>query len=88
MYHLIKKHVEDFYYKTKWVLPNNFVNWVQGLRPYLEQRALKEEIRSAIDTLVSDKKVTLRGLTLFGGTFSAPRSDVTLDRVQVVLPLP
>ena len=33
-------------------------------------------------------KVTLRGLTLFGGTFSAPRSDVTLDRVQVVLPLP
>ena len=33
-------------------------------------------------------KVALRGLTLFGGTFSAPRSDVTLERVQVVLPLP
>jgi hypothetical protein len=60
----IKKHVEKHYYKSRYLLPTrggNFLNWVSGLRPYIEQRTIREEMRSVLEELVYTKEVKLTG---------------------------
>ena len=64
----LKVHAEKFFYRTTWSLPvQGFMNWLAGLRPYVQQKTLKEEIRTVIDTLVSDKKIELIGKPLSDG---------------------
>jgi len=61
----IKLHCETFFYRSKWVLPvGAFLNWLAGLRPYLQQKTLKEELRMVVEGLVSDKKIELVGKPL------------------------
>jgi hypothetical protein len=61
----IKTHVEKSYYKSKWTLPTDaFLNWIAGLKPFLNQRTLKEEIRSVLEQMISDKKMELIGKPL------------------------
>ena len=61
----IKVHVERHYYKTSWILPSRaFLSWISGLRPYLQQRTLREEIRTALEELVTAKKISLKGRKL------------------------
>jgi hypothetical protein len=61
----IKRHVEKHYYKTRWMLPSSaFLTWVSGLRPYLEQRTLREELRASIEGLVQANKIKLVGKPL------------------------
>jgi len=63
----IKTHVEQHFYKSKWTLPSedqgtSFLLWMSGLRPYLEQRTLKEELQDIIRALAKEGKlVTGRG---------------------------
>jgi len=62
----IKLHVEKHFYKSRWVIPSeeagtSFLHWMSGLRPYLQQRTLKEELQDSIKLLVKERKVVLRG---------------------------
>ena len=56
----IKKHVEKHYYNTSWNLPHSsFLNWISGLQPYLELRAMRDELRPVMAELVLSKKLIL-----------------------------
>ena len=58
----IRVHVEKQYYDTQWSFPSiNFLNWISGLRPYVQQRTVREELRTAVDDLVTRKKLYLNG---------------------------
>jgi hypothetical protein len=73
----IKRHVERFFFKTKWEMPSgDFLNWISGLRPYLNQRTLREELRSVLDQMASDKKIVLIGKPLSDGTSDQVRFNL------------
>ena len=77
----IKKHVEKHYFKTPYAMPvkgDNFLNWISGLRPYLNQRTVREELRTVIEVLATDKKITLK---------PPPLSDKDSDKIRVQLAL-
>ena len=58
----IKTHVETHYYQTGWMLPpTGFVTWIEGLRPYVQHRTLREELRAVLEAMVTSKKVKLEG---------------------------
>ena len=61
----IKRHVEQHFYDTSWTLPStSFLNWISGLRPYLQQRTLREEVKDVLDNLIALKKIKLKGKPL------------------------
>lgn len=61
----IKRHAERHFYNTAWAFPRNaFLSWLSGLVPYLQQRIMREELRSVIEELVKKKKVVLNGKPL------------------------
>lgn len=62
----IKLHMEHHFYRAAWALPKgiSFLNWISGLRPYLQQRTMREELRSVIEGLVASGKVKLVGKPL------------------------
>ena len=58
----IKKHVEKHFYKAHWTLPSeengcSFLQWMSGLKPYVEQRTLREEMTDIIKGLAKEGKV-------------------------------
>ena len=56
----LKQQVERHYYNTSWAFPTtNFLSWIAGLQPYLDQPALRTELRSVLDSLTASKKVVL-----------------------------
>ena len=58
----IKTHVETHYYQTGWMLPpTGFVTWLEGLRPYVQHRTLREELRAVLEAMVTSKKVKIEG---------------------------
>ena len=58
----VKTHVEKHFYKVRWVLPSeangySFLLWMSGLRPYLEQRTLREEMTDIIKGFAKEGRV-------------------------------
>ena len=58
-------HLEEHFHRAKWNFPQgvSFLNWISGLRPYLSQKTLREELKAVIADLVEQGAVTLRGTT-------------------------
>ena len=57
----IKRHVESHYYNTSWTPPSNaFLTWVSGLRPYLQQRSLREEVKGVLEVLIARGRILLK----------------------------
>jgi hypothetical protein len=74
----IKRHVENHFYNTSWALPSGcFLNWISGLRPYLQQQTLREELRAVIEELVGKKKIVLKGMPLSSTESKRVREGLT-----------
>jgi len=61
----LKLHLEEHFHRARWNFPQgvSFLNWISGLRPYLSQRTLREELKAVIADLAEQGTVTLRGST-------------------------
>jgi len=55
----LKVHVERHFYRAKWDFPQgvSFLSWMSALRPYLNQRTMKEETAATISGLVEQGKM-------------------------------
>ena len=61
----LKVHLEHTYYRSAWRLPEGaFISWMAGLRPYLNQRSIREELRSVLEQLCTDKRIAIVGKPL------------------------
>jgi hypothetical protein len=61
----VKRHVEEHFFQSTWALPSrNFLSWVSGLRPYLQHRMLRDELRGIIEGMVTNKQLVLGGKAL------------------------
>jgi hypothetical protein len=47
----LKCHLEQHFNRTSWAFPQgvSFLTWMAGLRPYLSQRTMREEMRTVIE---------------------------------------
>ena len=80
----LKKHVEKHYYKSRYLLPTrggNFLNWVSGLRPYIEQRTIREEMRSVLEELVYTKEIKLTGNKLSDAESAKVRKGLAVSMI-------
>ena len=61
----LKVHCEQHFYRARWAFPLgiSFLTWISGLRPYLSQRAMRDEMLSVIQTLSESGQVVLKGTT-------------------------
>ena len=46
----LKQHIEHHFYRSRWAFPQgvSFLTWRSGLRPYLSQRTMKEEMNAPV----------------------------------------
>jgi len=76
----LKSHVEHHFYRTVWDFPQgvSFLSWVSALRPYLNQKTMKEEMAATITGLVEQDKMAPI-------TDTRPLSEKTADMIRGAL---
>ena len=51
----LKCHLEQHFHRTSWAFPRgvSFLTWMAGLRPYLSQKTMREEMRAVIEKVLA-----------------------------------
>ena len=75
----LKLHLEQHFHRTSWAFPRgiSFLTWISGLRPYLSQKTMKEEMKFVLQNLEENGKVKMRG--------TLPLTDQESARVRQAL---
>ena len=62
---LLKVHCEHHFYRARWAFPLgiSFLTWISGLRPYLSQRTMREEMKTTLNELNDSGDIKLVGTT-------------------------
>lgn len=59
----LKLHLEEHFHRTSWAFPVgvSFLSWMSGLKPYLSQKTMREEMKMVIQNLEEDGRLKRDG---------------------------